>query len=397
MILFFDTYIVASFVNHSGGLNNVDIERVKLLNNIRISNTIYNYCPKIDIVKYTLSSYKLINWSKVFIRFECEDDNDTNIFFKFCKDLFPNAFIENKRSTTESDFHKALYNISTENPWVFFSPNNDHPFLNKPENFENLFQVAEKYEKLNISDIVSIQYSHFTESQTTISPLKHEWGANKNFCKIIEKNDSCFVVRNQFLLADSIKIFRLHALLSFFKLNETNKRVIRIEDTNVYRNKKITEITIIPREELCRHYDGYTHIITTPPPLFIPNGFFENKIKIKYGYDKYYDGYVNINPNQNKYIFEGGFSDLICTIKQIPFFWKNRIVELDINHNFKENENNYYTITLLDPWYNKSVFNNILLSIKRIIIANISQTTRNKFSLILKLLRKIHNQNVYFY
>ena len=113
--------------------------------------------------------------------------------------------------------------------------------------------------------------------------------------------------------------------------------------------------------------------------------------------NKYYNGYININPNEKKYIFEGGFSDLICTIKQIPFFWKNRIVEFDINPNFKENENNYYTVTLLNPWYNKSVFNNILLSIKRIIIANISQTTRNKFSLILKMVRKIYNQNVYFY
>ncbi len=397
MILFFDTYIVSKNTNINGGLQNVDDERINRLDFVRSNESVYKYCSKIDIVKYTLISYSIINWEDVIIRFECEDSEDVNDFLIFCKNIFPNAKIENKRSDTEHKFHVALKEISDHNPWVFFSPNNDHPFLNKPDKFDNLIKVAEKYEKLNISDIVSIQYSHYTESQTTISPLQHEWGANKNFCKILEKNDSFFVVRNHFLLADSIKIFRLQALLRFFKINESNKRVVRIEDTNVYRNKKITEITIIPREELCRHYDGYTHIITTPPPIFIPNGFFENNIKIKYGYDKSYDGYININSNENKYIFEGGFSDLICTIKQIPFFWKNRIVELDINPNFKENNNNYYTLTLLNPWYNKSVFNNILLSIKRIIIANISQTTRNKFSLILKLLRKIHNQNVYFY
>lgn len=223
MILFFDTYIVSKNSNISGGLQNIDDDRIKWLDHIRHNNSVYKYSAKIDIVKYTLISYSLINWEDVIIRFECEDSEDSYDFFNFSKNIFPNAKIENIRSDTEHKFHVALKEISDHNPWIFFSPNNDHPFLNKPEKFDNLIQVAEKYEKLNISDIVSIQYSHYTESQTTISPLQHEWGANQNFCKILEKNDSFFVVRNQFLLADSIKIFRLHALLSFFRLNETNK------------------------------------------------------------------------------------------------------------------------------------------------------------------------------
>ena len=41
--------------------------------------------------------------------------------------------------------------------------------------------------------------------------------------------------------------------------------------------------TIIPYREQVRHFDGYGHVGINPnecPPLFIPNGFFESKIKI---------------------------------------------------------------------------------------------------------------------
>ena len=219
LILFFDTYIVSKNSNINGGLQNVDDERINRLDFVRSNETVYKYCSKIEIVKYTLISYSIIDWESVIIRFECEDIEDVDVFFNFCKNLFPNAKIENTRSDTEEKFHIALSEIGNHNPWVFFSPNNDHPYLNTPEKFIKCIHAAEKYEKLNISNVVSIQYSHFTESQTTISPFQHEWGANRNFCKIIEKNESFFVVKNYFFLADSIKIFRLKKLLSIFNLN----------------------------------------------------------------------------------------------------------------------------------------------------------------------------------
>ena len=59
----------------------------------------------------------------------------------------------------------------------------------------------------------------------------------------------------------------------------------------IYNNESIV---IVPKSELCRHYDGYLHTYSiindfikasTCPPLFIPNGFFEKKIKI--AYDKF--------------------------------------------------------------------------------------------------------------
>ena len=37
----------------------------------------YTWQKKIDIVKYTLCSYSKINWDKVVIRFECENNQDS--------------------------------------------------------------------------------------------------------------------------------------------------------------------------------------------------------------------------------------------------------------------------------------------------------------------------------
>lgn len=70
------------------------------------------------------------------------------------------------------------------------------------------------------------------------------------------------------------------------------------------------------------------------PPLFIPAGFFEKKIKIRYGYSDYKKGWVNINPLIEKYSFEDSSgADLKILLEEIPLFWKKRISCLDINKN----------------------------------------------------------------
>ena len=94
---------------------------------------------------------------------------------------------------------------------------------------------------------------------------------------------------------------------------------------------------IIPYRELCRHFDGYFyHGITNKqaPSLEIPPGFFTNEIKIRYGYDNRKDGWVNINPkSENYYAFDKNGTDYKLTIEELPIFWKNRITDIDINHN----------------------------------------------------------------
>ena len=61
---------------------------------------------------------------------------------------------------------------------------------------------------------------------------------------------------------------------------------------------------LIPYREIVRHYDAYSHAcidINACPPLFIPNGFFENKIKILYCSENRKEGYVHVNPTLKNY------------------------------------------------------------------------------------------------
>ena len=78
---------------------------------------------------------------------------------------------------------------------------------------------------------------------------------------------------------------------------------------------------------------------TICPSLDIPRGFFESKIKIRYGYNDYKEGWVNINPkNPNYYASDKTGTDYKITLEDIPLFWKDRIIEIDENPNIDEEE-----------------------------------------------------------
>ena len=65
----------------------------------------------------------------------------------------------------------------------------------------------------------------------------------------------------------------------------------------------------------------------THPPLFIPENFFDKRVKICYNNKSYKHGYVNMNPNAEKYSFEDNKegTDLKKSLNEIPFFWKDFI------------------------------------------------------------------------
>ena len=88
--------------------------------------------------------------------------------------------------------------------------------------------------------------------------------------------------------------------------------------------------------------DGYYHQYITNnqcPAINIPPGFFENDIKIRYGYDDYLEGWVNVNPkNPNYYAYDKSGTDYKFTLNEIPLFWKDKISLIDSNPNIDEKE-----------------------------------------------------------
>jgi hypothetical protein len=74
------------------------------------------------------------------------------------------------------------------------------------------------------------------------------------------------------------------------------------------------------------------------PSLAIPDGFFEDKIKIRFGYDDYKQGWVNLNPMLNYKAFDKAGVDEKILVSDIPLFWKDKIIDIDENPNISEEE-----------------------------------------------------------
>ena len=112
------------------------------------------------------------------------------------------------------------------------------------------------------------------------------------------------------------------------------------------RRQMLQHYCLIPLKELCRHYDGYGHVEINPnkcPALSIPPGFFDNDIKIRYGYDDYQPDCVNIDPARQYYrILDKNGTDYKWILNDIPLFWKKRISNIYINPYDDENVAQHY-------------------------------------------------------
>jgi len=102
------------------------------------------------------------------------------------------------------------------------------------------------------------------------------------------------------------------------------------------RNRMLSYYSFVPLREMFRHFDGYWHVridSNVCPAITIPPGFFEKNIKIRYGYDDYNTECVNVNPLAKNYriVDNNEGVDYKWVIEDIPHFWKDRIVDIDIN------------------------------------------------------------------
>lgn len=341
MILYFDSYITDE-----------PLKKQHVIANDWLRNSCKNYSmPKrIDIAKYTLASFAPYKWSHVLIRYELGDQEDKNkyeSFDNYILKLFPKAIIMHERSDSQADFRKSLEIIDGFNDqWIFYSGNNDQVLITSNTSLlEKLVKKAESY--INKYKFISVVYSHFSEFVNlpkANTPFNLLFGQD---FEIIEKNDLATVILRHNGDNSAIQIVNKNLLKHWFDSKDFGSaRIIRSEDV---RKGNIThdQIMVIPNQQIGAHFDAYSHtkgslfetLSYQVPPLFIPNGFFDKKIKIAYGYDDYREGWVNINPSAKKYSFEDKRkgTDLKITLDDLPAFWKDRIIEIDINEKADKN------------------------------------------------------------
>jgi hypothetical protein len=362
--LFFDVYIEDAPL---GTYLRGDRKRFDIDFQIRTATPTYAFQSKYDITRYTLDSYAEIPWSSATIRIECENPSHRNIYSELRK-KFPTGSIKDNRSDSTEKYFNSLSKLDLpDDSWIFFSPNNDHPFYGDHKKLAAVLADADDATKRTQADIVSIPYSHFTECMNMFSPFHHEWGAYGGvFPKLLYETKNSYIIKTNKLLLDSLHIYRLNDLKWIFGASKNTGRVIRPEDTEFYLSEIKSHVMVIPKFEFCRHYDGYSHITEKVPPLFIPKGYFEKNIRIRYGYNDIKADYVNINPSSNYFSFQNSSgSDLKIIMEDIPNFWKKRISEIDINPSYITPPSNKiaYYFDLKNPWRETSKHINLIRSI----------------------------------
>jgi hypothetical protein len=115
-------------------------------------------------------------------------------------------------------------------------------------------------------------------------------------------------------------------------------------EDNIYRSDslgwqyglKIPGTVYSPTRELIRHYDGYSHVGkllgTIAPPLYVPQGFFTDDMRVRIGYPERKEGWTNLySAAERLYSIDPHGAEARWCVEDIPLFWKNHISELDVN------------------------------------------------------------------
>lgn len=300
---------------------------------------------KLDIFKYTLSSYAVIPWSRVFIYCELDDAFVAvrDELEQFIRGLFPNNLILNRfRISTYGQWKLALDELNQGNDeWVWFTCNDDHVFIDSDLTcLEKVLSLASN--KSQSYRHVAVLPSHWHEFlalkqrnrllKRMRSPLiEGPFGEGD----ILEDNQFCFVTTHRTTI--SMQIVNRNLLNFWFSQPELLPEDLRRTDT--IRHTPDDQISITPYRELVRHFDGYSHSgvsLEVVPVMMIPNHFFEGDIKIQYGCETRRDGFVWIHPFKEMIQTDVLHSerttnsqcDMNILLEDIPLFWKGRVAQV---------------------------------------------------------------------
>lgn len=318
--------------------------RKGVINNFPISD-------RMDIFKYCLSSYSvflpIISKCIFYIDISSEFLNRKDELEEFIYKLYPkeNLTLHWYRNNTKSDWLNVCNVVEDINDEIIFlAGNDDHIFM---DSSLDMIKRGIDVIRNDIDPMASFSFTHEPELIRVANHLNGELVDNGNFVKISFGNcDSLWVIKKP----------------KFFKYwremcpdNEIHFRPDGLCDSNYSPCiKNLVSNTYIPTKELVRHFDGYGHVNVSPniiPPLSIPPGFFENEIKIKYGFKERDNGYVNLDPsNEFLFAYNNNGTDYRWCIDDIPLFWQDKINEIVRNgideDVMKEKRNMYFLLSM---------------------------------------------------
>jgi len=342
---------------------------------------------KLDILKYCLSSLAVAYpWKRAIINAELDGPYKTEQNLKELEEYVKNEFKNTdliyspKRNIHQGDWVNTYELINDD--LILFQCNHDHIFIDSSTDY--IQQLASLYNKYPNNFYIALSHlpEHLRMSKCGyIDISRGETTPNSPWIDVkVEDNHIC-ITRESF---DSMAIMSKQVYENWFldgywdnlkfppNTFKTGKvelgraegaGVIGLGEIKRYLHLPILNLNhIVPFRELFRHFDGYFHqFISTNqcPALDIPVGFFENDIKIRYGYDDYKEGWININPkNSNYYAHDITGADYKFTLHDLPLVWKSKISTIDSNSQIDEEEMIQYRLkSVLEMIYNSQYYN----------------------------------------
>lgn len=312
-----------------------------------------------DIFKYSLASTsKIYNWTKAILKIELDEcymhrKDELN---QFIKEEFKDVplVLEWKRNVYQNDWIES-YDILNDR-LIWFYCNHDHIFIDNDNSYLN--DIVNKM-KNDSEEYITMAFSHWPECIRTAK----SGGSSPPFdSKSYKFEEDCITIRNNCF--DSIQIITKELYKNWWFTGNFNDVKLPRPDYFGIGLAEIKNIPIhkliVPLKELCRHFDGYQHcnppiLNNKCPAIEIPQGFFDNNIKINYGFnEKNIDETVtNFNPIVNCYFADDiKGTDYKWTLEDIPNFWKSRISKINTSNNINnEKMIQHRLLSILDTIY----------------------------------------------
>ena len=292
---------------------------------------------RLNVFKYTLASYSVIKWSHVIIYYDLDvsyEDRREELN-GWINSLFINPIVYDYRLTHQSEWRKAMEEVFSfeDDDLVWFCCNDDHVFIDYDTDL--LYKLEAKLSDLSQNyPYVACDFSHWPECLAySAKPSYHPYPRSPDNDGIIIEDTEEYCIVRDWNYNDSILIVNKNWLKYLWcEVDYGDIRLARPDWVTGVRLVPTT--TIVPYRELVRHYDVYTHVgidLNLCPPLQMPDGFFENDIKILYCSQERKPGYVHINPQiENYYSHDLSGVDSRYCLEDLPLFWKNRISTIEV-------------------------------------------------------------------
>ncbi len=300
---------------------------------------------KLDIFLYMLSSYASISWSEVHIYYDIDSEFEhrKDEAKKHITELFPeNLFLNSYRISTQRDWSSAIDRLNpSNNELIWFTCNDDHIFIDSDlKTLESAVDVARKC--LQATPHVAILVSHWQEAVASLERYRlakkigyHQAESLYYRAAALWREADCTVT--SYKTTAGIQIVSKALLAHWF--SDCERLPTDLRRTDLIMSCPDDQVTIIPDKEMARHFDGYSHVgipFRLVPVMMIPEGFFEEGIKIFSGGEKRRPGFVWLQPLRTMWgkeilhydrDLDDGRCDSNLELERVPLFWKCRIVE----------------------------------------------------------------------